>query len=54
MRGGVSGSVSGVKADKSNLFVYELEAHGTPIIREASFAMECTVQDIYKTKGFER
>ena len=53
MRGGVSGSVSGVKADKSNLFVYELEAHGTPIIR-AQGALLHEAQQIGRASCRER
>lgn len=48
-----SGSVSGAKSDKSNLFEYELGEEGTPIIRKSSLAMECAVVDVYDTPGFE-
>lgn len=47
------GSVSGAKADKSQVFDYELGAAGTPIIRKAPLTMECSVTDVYNTQGFE-
>lgn len=48
-----TGFVSGAKHDKSELFAYELGAEGTPIIEDAKVSMECAVEDIYETKGFE-
>ncbi len=48
-----SGSVSGAKADKSDLFEYDLGEAGTPIIRKSPLTMECNVADIYNTPGFE-
>lgn len=47
------GSVSGAKVDKSAVFDYETGAGGTPIIKNSPLAIECTVVDIYNTKGFE-
>lgn len=47
------GSVSGAKADKSAVFAYELGGAGTPIIKKAPLTMECTVVDVYNTRGFE-
>lgn len=47
------GSVSGAKVDKSAVFDYETGEAGTPIIQKSPLAMECTVVDIYNTKGFE-
>lgn len=47
------GSVSGAKTDKSNVFDYEVGAAGTPIIQKVPLAMECTVVDVYNSKGFE-
>ncbi len=41
------GSVSGAKADKSNVFDYELGEFGTPIIGESPLAIECEVVDNY-------
>lgn len=49
----VSGSVSGAKEDKSTLFAYEMGEHGAPVISAAPLTMECTVEDIYNTDGFE-
>ncbi|MDO4288645.1 MAG: flavin reductase family protein [Eubacterium sp.] len=49
----VAGSVSGAKEDKSDLFDYTLGENGAPIITSAPLTMECTVSDIYNTKGFE-
>lgn len=48
-----SGAVSGAKEDKGELFSYEMGAAGTPIIEKAPLVMECTVEDVYNTKGFE-
>ena len=47
------GSVSGAKADKSEVFAYELGEAGTPLIRKAPLTMECSVEDVYNTPGFE-
>lgn len=47
------GCVSGADEDKSGLFVYHLADEGTPVIDEAPASMVCTVEDIYKTEGFE-
>lgn len=48
-----SGSVSGAKEDKSNLFGYELGESGTPLIKNSPLAMECKVVDVYNTLNFE-
>lgn len=48
-----SGSVSGVKTDKSNLFEYETGEKGTPVIKAAPLTMECSVVDVYNTPNFE-
>ncbi len=48
-----SGAVSGAKADKSELFQYELGASGAPIIEKSPLTMECSVADVYNTPGFE-
>ncbi|MBU5335552.1 flavin reductase family protein [Intestinibacter bartlettii] len=48
-----SGSVSGIKVDKSNLFEYEIGDAGTPIINKSPLTMECTVIDIYNSPNFE-
>lgn len=47
------GSVSGAKADKSGVFEYELGEAGAPVIRKAPLTMECSVEDVYNTQGFE-
>lgn len=47
------GSVSGAKADKSAVFQYDLGEAGTPMICKAPLTMECSVEDVYNTPGFE-
>ncbi len=47
------GSVSGLRTDKSAVFAYDLGDAGTPVIRSSPLTMECTVQDVYNTPGFE-
>ena len=41
------------KEDKSQLFEYGLSEAGVPMIKDAPVVMECSVEDIYETKGFE-
>lgn len=48
-----SGSVSGVKTDKGNLFEYEMGKGGTPVIKDAPLTLECSVVDVYNTPNFE-
>ena len=48
-----TGCVSGEKEDKSELFAYHIGEGGVPIIDDAPVCMACTVEDIYKTEGFE-
>lgn len=48
-----AGSVSGAVESKAQLFAYTMGENGTPIIDKAPLTMECTVQDIYETTGFE-
>lgn len=48
-----AGSVTGAKEDKSALFGYDMGENGTPVIQAAPLTMECTVEDIYPTQGFE-
>lgn len=48
-----TGAVSGNKADKSEMFDYEMGENGAPVIKEAPLTMECTVTDVYNTQGFE-
>lgn len=47
------GTVSGAKVDKSSVFEYQLSETGVPIIEDSPIVMECKVDDIYKTPGFE-
>lgn len=47
------GSVSGAKEDKASVFEYEMSETSTPIIKKAPLTLDCTVEDIYNTKGFE-
>lgn len=48
-----AGAVSGAQEDKAALFPYETGVHGVPIISESPLSIECTVEDIYETEGFE-
>ena len=47
------GSVSGSKTSKANVFPYTLGESGAPMIDASPVTMECTVEDIYETPGFE-
>ena len=47
------GSVSGAKADKSDVFVYHKGESGTPVIDESPLVMECEVVDNYETETFD-
>lgn len=48
-----TGSVSGEKTDKSQIFEYEMGESGAPVITRAPLTMECSVADVYTTEGFE-
>ena len=48
-----TGCVSGSKEDKSQMFAWSAGENGAPIISEAPVSMACTVEDVYKTSGFE-
>lgn len=48
-----AGCVSGNKEDKSDLFDFIISDEGVPMIAQAPVVMECSVEDIYETKGFE-
>ena len=48
-----SGRVSGAKEDKSELFACVMSNAGVPMIAGAPVVMECRVEDIYETKGFD-
>ncbi len=45
--------MSGNKEDKSNLFPYEMGEAGAPVPKEVPLSMECEVEDVYETKGFD-
>lgn len=47
------GSVSGADTDKSKVFDYHMGENGSPVIDDAPITMECKVEDIYETEGFE-
>lgn len=47
------GCVSGNNTDKSEVFEYTMGENAAPIIQMSKLSMECTVEDIYRTKGFE-
>lgn len=47
------GSVSGYQTDKSKIFSYQILKTGAPVIEKSSVVMECHVEDIYETKGFD-
>lgn len=47
------GGVSGAKTDKSKVFDYDVGTTGAPIIRDAPLCMECTVDAVYETEGFD-
>lgn len=47
------GCVSGKHIDKSDVFRYSLGKTGAPIIDESPVSMDCIVEDIYVTNGFE-
>lgn len=47
------GSVSGAETDKSKAFAYHMGENGSPVIDDAPITMECKVEDIYETEGFE-
>ena len=48
-----AGCVSGAKEDKSQLFAHHIADGGVPIVDAAPVSMACTVEDVYKTEGFE-
>lgn len=47
------GCVSGNKTDKSKVFDHSRGQNGAPLVDESKLSMECTVEDIYETKGFD-
>lgn len=48
-----AGCVSGANEDKAELFAHHIAEGGVPIIDASPVSMVCTVDDIYKTEGFE-
>ena len=48
-----AGCVSGAKEDKSGLFDLTVSENGVPMIAKAPVVMECKVEDIYETPGFD-
>lgn len=47
------GSVTGTEVDKSGTFEYHWGENGTPVIDASPLTMECNVEDIYETEGFD-
>lgn len=47
------GCVSGHKTDKSDVFAHSTGENGAPLIDMAKVSMECSVEDIYETNGFD-
>lgn len=47
------GSVSGASVNKSGVFKYHWGENGTPVIDASPLTMECNVEDIFKTEGFD-
>ena len=41
------------KTDKSETFDHTLGHNGAPLVKEAKLSMECSLEDIYETKGFD-
>lgn len=47
------GSVSGDSVNKSGVFKYHWGENGTPVIDASPLTMECNVEDIFETEGFD-
>ena len=47
------GSVSGASVNKSGAFKYHWGENGTPVIDASPLTMECNVEDIFETEGFD-
>ena len=47
------GSTSGAKEDKSEVFDWYEGENGTPIIEESPLVLECEVDTVYETEGFD-
>ena len=48
-----TGTVSGAKVDKSEVFKYHLGEAGMPVIEKSPLVMECEVIDTYEIDGFK-
>lgn len=47
------GSVSGAMVDKSKAFAYHVGEFGTPVIDQSPLTMECKVEEVYQSEGFD-
>lgn len=47
------GSVSGASVNKSGVFKYHWGENGAPVIDASPLTMECNVEDIFETEGFD-
>lgn len=47
------GSVSGAFVNKSGVFKYHWGENGSPVIDASPLTMECNVEDIFETEGFD-
>lgn len=47
------GTVSGAKVDKSDVFAWHISESGAPLIDDSPVSMDCIMEDVYKTAGFE-
>ena len=47
------GSVSGASVNKSGVFKYHWGENGTPVIDASPLTIECNVEDIFETEGFD-
>lgn len=47
------GSVSGASVNKSGVFKYHWGENGIPVIDASPLTMECNVEDIFETEGFD-
>lgn len=47
------GSVSGASVNKSGVVKYHWGENGTPVIDASPLTMECNVEDIFETEGFD-
>lgn len=48
-----TGTVSGAKRDKSDIFEYHFGEAGMPVIEQSPLTMECEVIDTYEIDGFK-